>query len=180
MAAQTQTMPAARPAPQRRKKSVASRIVGFFSKGLVNFVLLIIAVFWLIPTIGLMLMSLRTVGDNASSGWWTVLTKPAELTIENYSNLLSNPTITGSLWNTIMIAVPATILVVVVGALAAYAFAWIEFPGRDWLLIIVIVLLAVPIQVALIPLARLFGQLGIFGLFSGVFLFLIGCGLSFA
>src|SRR5690625_3099731 len=124
MTAQTQTMPTARPAPQRRKKSLGSRIAGFFSKGIVNFILLIIAVFWLIPTIGLMLMSLRTVGDNAASGWWTVLTKPAELTIENYVNLLSNPTITGSLWNTIMIAVPATILVVVVGALAAYAFAW--------------------------------------------------------
>src|SRR5690625_5772423 len=109
MAAQTQTMPAARPAPQRRKKSVGSRIAGFFSKGVVNFVLLIIAVFWLIPTIGLMLMSLRTVGDNAASGWWTVLTKPADLTIENYVKLLSKHNITGSMWNTIMIAIPGTV-----------------------------------------------------------------------
>lgn len=181
MSAQTQTAPPVKnqSAPPR-KKSVAGRIVGFFSKGVVNFVLLLVAVFWLIPTVGLLLMSLRTVGDNASSGWWTVLTKPAELTIENYANLLSNPTITGSLWNTIMIAVPATILVVAVGALAAYAFAWMEFPGRDWLLIIVIVLLAVPIQVALIPLARLFGQMGIFGSITGVVLFHVGFGLPFA
>src|SRR5690625_1634565 len=181
MSAQTQTAPTVKPqsAPPR-KKSVAGRIVGFFSKGIVNFVLLIIAVFWLIPTIGLMLMSLRTVGDNAASGWWTVLTKPAELTIENYQGLLSNPTITGSLWNTIMIAVPTTLLVVLVGSLAGYAFAWMEFPGRDWLLIAVIVLLAVPIQVALIPLARLFGQLGIFGSIIGVVLFHVGFGLPFA
>src|SRR5690625_6760286 len=93
MSAQTQTAPTVKPqsAPPR-KKSVAGRIVGFFSKGVVNFVLLLVAVFWLIPTVGLLLMSLRTVGDNASSGWWTVLTKPAELTIENYANLLANPT----------------------------------------------------------------------------------------
>lgn len=164
----------------RGKQTVAQRILGFFGKGFVNFFLVIIAVFWLVPSVGLFLSSLRTVGDSAASGWWTVFTTPAQLTIDNYANLLSNSTITGSFWNTIMIAVPTTVLVVVIGALAGYAFAWLEFPGRDWLLIAVIVLLAVPIQVALIPLARMFGSLGIFGSVIGVILFHIAFGLPFA
>lgn len=162
------------------RQTMGQRIVRFFSHGIVNFILLVIAVFWLVPTLGLLLLSLRSSGDNAASGWWTILSEPAQITIENYQNLLSNSTITGSLWNTIMIAVPATVLVVLVGSLAGYAFAWMDFPGRDWLLIAVIVLLAVPIQVALIPLARLFGQLGIFGSIIGVVLFHVGFGLPFA
>jgi alpha-glucoside transport system permease protein len=164
----------------RGKRTPAQRVLGFFSRGLVNFLLIIVAIFWLVPSLGLFFASLRTVGDNASSGWWTVFTMPAQLTIENYANLLSNPTITGSFWNTILIAVPTTIAVVIVGALAGYAFAWVQFPGRDWLLIAVIVLLAVPIQVALIPLARLFGSIGIFGSVLGVVLFHVAFGLPFA
>lgn len=158
----------------------AQKILRFFSHGVVNVVLMIVAVFWIVPTLGLLLLSLRSAGDSAASGWWTVFTKPAQLTIDNYANLLANPTITGSLWNTIIIAVPATVLVVVIGSLAGYAFAWLDFPGRDWLLIVVIVLLAVPIQVALIPLARMYGTLGIFGSTLGVVLFHVGFGLPFA
>lgn len=163
-----------------RKQSIGSRIVRVASSGVVHAILVIVAVFWLVPTIGLLLTSFRTAGDNASSGWWTVLTKPAELTLENYGNLLTNPTITGSFFNTIIIAVPTTLLVVIIGALAAYAFAWMRFPGRDWLFIAVIVLLAVPLQVALIPLARLFGAMGIFGSVVGVILFHTAFGLPFA
>lgn len=165
------------PTPRR---TAAQRVLAFFSRDVVHIVLLLIAVFWLVPTFGLPLTSLRSTGDNASSGWWTVFTKPAELTIQNYADLLANPTITGSFWNTIVIAVPTTILVVVLGALAAYAFAWLHFPGRDLLLIAVIVLLAVPLQVALIPLARLFGALGIFGSVVGVILFHTAFGLTVA
>ncbi|MFD5599711.1 carbohydrate ABC transporter permease [Leucobacter sp. NPDC058333] len=165
---------------RRRNRTLAARIASAASNGIVQAVLVIVAVFWLVPTVGLLLTSFRTAGDNASSGWWTVLTKPAELTLENYANLLSNPTITGSFWNTIIITVPTTILVVGIGALAAYAFAWMRFPGRDWLFIAVIVLLAVPLQVALIPLARLFGAMGIFGSVVGVILFHTAFGLPFA
>ncbi|GGH36758.1 carbohydrate ABC transporter permease [Microbacterium album] len=163
-----------------RKKTVGQRIVGALGNTVVNIVLAIVAIFWLVPSIGLFITSLRTSGDNAASGWWTVFTKPAELTIQNYANLLSNPAITGSFWNTIVITVPTTVLVVLFGALAGYAFAWMRFPGRDWLLIVVIVLLAVPLQVALIPLARMFGALGIFGSVLGVILFHTAFGLPFA
>jgi len=164
----------------RGKQTLGQKIVGFFSRSIVNIVLIIVAIFWLVPSVGLFLSSLRTVGDSGSSGWWTIFLEPTKITLENYANLLSNPTITGSFWNTIVIAVPTTLLVVLIGSLAGYAFAWMEFPGRDWLLIAVIILLAVPIQVALIPLAQLFGALGIFGSVTGVILFHIAFGLPFA
>ena len=164
----------------RGKKTPLQKVLDVLSSSVVNVVLIIVALFWLVPSIGLFITSLRSGGDNAASGWWTVFTKPAELTLQNYANLLSNPTIMSSFWNTIVIAVPATVLVVLLGALAAYAFAWTEFPGRDWLLIVVIILLAVPVQVALIPLARLFGAIGIFGSVLGVILFHVAFGLPFA
>lgn len=160
--------------------TVGGRILRALSSSVVNVILIFVALFWLVPTIGLFFTSLRSVGDNASSGWWTVFTTPAQLTIENYTSLLQNPTITGSFWNTVMIAVPSTALVVMLGALAAYAFAWLKFPGRDWLMVAVIVLLAVPLQVALIPLARLFGAMGIFGSILAVILFHTAFGLPFA
>lgn len=162
------------------KLTPAQKILRVFNNSVVNVLLLIVAIFWLVPTVGLLLTSLRSGADNASSGWWTVFTRPAQLTLDNYANLLSNPTITGSFWNTIMIAVPSTALVVIIAALAGYAFAWMDFPGRDWLLIVVIILLAVPVQVALIPLARLFGTLGIFGSVLGVVAFHVAFGLPFA
>ena len=162
------------------KRTVAQRILGVFSKGFVNVALLIVALLWVIPTLGLLLTSFRTVGDSTTSGWWTVLTRPAQLTLQNYVDLLSNSAITSSLVNSILIVVPATLLVVIVGALAGYAFAWMEFPGRDGLLVAVIVLLAVPLQVALIPVARLFGLLGLFGSIPGVILFHVAFGLPFA
>ncbi|HET8926373.1 MAG TPA: carbohydrate ABC transporter permease [Microbacterium sp.] len=162
------------------KKTPVQRVLGVLNSSIVNVVLILVAIFWLVPSVGLFITSLRSGADSAASGWWTVFTKPAELTIQNYANLLSNPTITSSFWNTIIIAVPATVLVVLLGSLAAYAFAWTEFWGRDWLLIVVIILLAVPVQVALIPLARLFGAIGIFGSVFGVILFHVAFGLPFA
>ncbi|MEO7006489.1 MAG: carbohydrate ABC transporter permease [Terrimesophilobacter sp.] len=164
----------------RPKRGAGGRIVDFFGKGVVNIVLIIVAVFWLVPTVGLFLASLRSSTDNSESGWWTVFTKPAELTIDNYANLLSNSQFMGSFVNTIAITLPATVLVVIIGALAGYAFAWIKFPGRDWLLVVVIVLLAVPLQVSLIPIAKLYGSIGLFGSIVGVIIFHTAYGLPFA
>jgi alpha-glucoside transport system permease protein len=156
------------------------RVTALLGNSFVNVALVIVALLWLIPSFGLFITSLRDIGDSSSSGWWTALTAPAQLTLSNYTELLSNSTITASVWNSAMIVIPTTALVVAVGALAGYAFAWIDFPGRDWLLVAVIVLLAVPLQVALIPVARMFGALGIFGSIPGVILFHVAFGLPFA
>lgn len=161
-------------------RGVASRIVGRTGGGLVQIFLVLIAVFWMVPAIGLFVSSLRGARDTSVSGWWSVLLEPAQLTLDNYSNLLGNDDLVGSFLNTVLITVPTTLGVVAVGSLAGYAFAWMEFPGRDWIFLIVIGLLVVPVQVALIPIAELYGAVGIFGSIPGVVLFHIAFGLPFA
>ncbi|MFV0135689.1 carbohydrate ABC transporter permease [Streptomyces sp. HMX87] len=166
--------------PAEPKRSLGSRLAERVSGGLVQVFLIVVGLFWLVPTIGLLLSSLRTPRDMAASGWWEVLTKPSQLTFASYDELLRNSDITNSLVNTVLITVPATVLVVVIGSLAGYAFAWMEFPGRDWWFLGVVGLLVVPVQVALIPIAELFGNIGLFGSILGVILFHVGFGLPFA
>ncbi|WP_329217840.1 carbohydrate ABC transporter permease [Streptomyces sp. NBC_01485] len=148
--------------------------------GLVRAFLLVVGLFWLVPTIGLLISSLRSPEDMSAGGWWKVFSQPSQLTFDSYRKLLENGDITSSLVNTVLITVPATVLVVVIGSLAGYAFAWMEFPGRDWWFLGVVGLLVVPVQVALIPIAELFGKIGLFGNILGVILFHVGFGLPFA
>ncbi|MEU4462984.1 carbohydrate ABC transporter permease [Streptomyces sp. NPDC024017] len=164
----------------KAKQSLGARLAEGVSGGLVRVLLIVVGLFWLVPTIGLLLSSLRSPEDIAASGWWKVFTEPSQITFDSYSKLLQNEDITSSLLNTVWITVPATLLVVIIGSLAGYAFAWMEFPGRDWWFLGVVGLLVVPVQVALIPIAELFGKLGIFGSVIGVVLFHVGFGLPFA
>ncbi|MEU7717222.1 carbohydrate ABC transporter permease [Streptomyces tibetensis] len=164
----------------KAKQSLGSRLAEGVSGGLLRVFLIVVGLFWLVPTIGLLVSSLRAPEDIAASGWWKVFTEPSQITFDSYSKLLQNEDITNSLLNTVWITVPATLLVVVIGSLAGYAFAWMEFPGRDWWFLGVVGLLVVPVQVALIPIAELFGKIGIFGSVLGVVLFHVGFGLPFA
>ncbi|MBT2396674.1 carbohydrate ABC transporter permease [Streptomyces sp. ISL-100] len=152
----------------------------WLGNGLVQAFLVVVSLVWVTPLAGLFLSSMRTTQDNSASGWWTVLTSPGQLSFDNYSTLLGNAGITQAFWNTVLISVPTTTLVVVIAALAGYAFAWLEFPGRDWLFLLVVALLVVPVQVGLLPVAKLFGQLGLFGTIPGVVLFHVAYGLPFA
>jgi alpha-glucoside transport system permease protein len=162
------------------KVPLGARVAARAGGGALRVFLVLVGLFWLMPTIGLLLSSLRAPADINQSGWWTVFTEPAQLTVDSYRSLLENEDITDSLVNTVLITVPATVLVVAVGALAGYAFAWMEFPGRDWWFVAVVGLLVVPVQVALLPIAELFGNLGLFGSITGVVLFHVAFGLPFA
>ncbi|MFC0863048.1 carbohydrate ABC transporter permease [Sphaerimonospora cavernae] len=161
------------------ERGLAGRLLDRIGGGVVQVFLVLVAVFWLVPTLGLLVVSMRDDTANNSSGWWTFFTKPAQITFENYSNLLTSG-FTSSFWNTILITVPATLLIIFIAAMAAYAFAWIEFPGRDTVFLLVIALLVVPIQIALIPIAKLYGTFGIFGSITSVVLFHVAFGLPFA
>ncbi|MFD7719149.1 carbohydrate ABC transporter permease [Streptomyces sp. NPDC059814] len=164
----------------KARRSLSARIAARAGGGVMRVVLVLVALFWLMPTIGLLLSSLRSPDRIAATGWWKVFTVPSQLTFDNYSRLLDNSTITDSLFSTIMITVPSTVLVVVIGSLAGYAFAWMEFPGRDWWFLVVVGLLVVPVQVALIPVSKLFGAVGIFETTFGVIIFHTAFGLPFA
>lgn len=160
------------------KPRFAERFAEVVSRGPIYVIMTAIALFWLLPSIGLFFVSLRSGSDNATRGWWTVLTEPSQLTLENYRQIFSEGSkIPDSLWNTVQITVPTTLLLIVVAAMAAYAFAWVRFPGRDVIFIGVVGLLVVPIQVALIPIAQLYGDVGLFGRIPGVVLFHVAFGL---
>ncbi|MEV0379124.1 carbohydrate ABC transporter permease [Nonomuraea sp. NPDC050643] len=161
------------------RRGVIGRIVDRVGSGTVQVVMVLLGLFWLVPTVGLWVVSMRTTQVNNAEGWWTIFTKPAELTIQNYANLLGSG-FTTSFWNTVLITVPTTVLVIGIAAMAAYAFAWMDFPGRDLGFLIVVGLLIVPIQIALIPVASLYGGTGIFGSIPGVVLFHVAFGLPFA
>ncbi|GGW94034.1 carbohydrate ABC transporter permease [Streptomyces chryseus] len=162
------------------RRAWPARLTRGLSSGVVQAVLVVVGLIWITPLAGLFLSSLRSERDNAGSGWWTALAEPGQLSFDNYSTLLADTGITQAFWNTVLISVPATTLVVVLSALAAYAFAWLEFPGRDALFLVVVALLVVPVQVGLLPVAKLFGQLGLFGTIPGVVLFHVAYGLPFA
>ncbi|THA26140.1 carbohydrate ABC transporter permease [Streptomyces sp. RKND-216] len=168
------------PADGKPRRTVASRLTSLTGGTFVRFALVVIALIWLMPTAGLLSSSFRDSADIADSGWWTVFTDPGQLTSANYEALFANDAITGSLGVTIAITIPSTVLVIVIGSLAGYAFAWMDFPGRDWWFLVVVGLLVVPIQVALIPVAKLFNAVGLFETIPGVVLFHTAFGLPFA
>jgi len=162
------------------REGVATRITRFIARAPIHVVLGLIALFWLIPTFGLFMVSLLAPTDQAAAGWWTFVTKPSHWTFENYSNMFNNEGITHALWVTVIVTIGATILPIVVAAMAGYALAWIEFPGRDWLFLAVVALLVVPIQSALIPIFKLYNTFNLFDTLPGLILFHTAFALPFA
>lgn len=162
--------------PQTR----AQRIIRFITKTPLHIFLILLALFWMTPTFGLLITSFRPIERISESGWWNAFTEPRQLTLEPYQNILNTPGLVQSLLNTAYITIPTTVLLILIAALAAYAFSWLEFRGRDALFLTVVALLVVPLQMALIPMARLFGDIGIFGTIWAAILFHIAFGLPFA
>jgi alpha-glucoside transport system permease protein len=146
----------------------------------VHVFLVIIGVLWLVPTLGLFFTSLLAPDRFNEAGWWQILSKPSLATLDNYDKVFNTNAITSSLWTTVLVSLGGTILPIFVAAMAAYAFAWLDFPGRDWLFILVIAMLVVPIQMALIPIFSLYSDLGLFDTVIGLILFHTAFGLPFA
>ena len=149
------------------------------ARGPLNFFLIFVAILWIVPTFGLLLTSLMPATEITEQGWWNVVSQPSQATFDNYKALFDNNDLTTALWTTAQIAVGNTLLLVIVAALAGYAFAWLEFPGRDWLFVGVIALLVVPLQVALIPIFSLYNNTGLFDTVLGLVLFHVAFGLPF-
>jgi alpha-glucoside transport system permease protein len=165
---------------ERPADTTAARVLRIITRAPVHLLLVVIGVMWLVPTLGLLVVSLFAPVDFLQYGWWKVFSHPSLLTWQNYDHLFHNGPITHSLWVTAQIAIGGTVLPIMLAALAAYAFAWLEFPGRDWLFIVVIALLVVPLQMALIPIFSLYNSLGIFDTVLSLVLFHTAFGLPFA
>src|SRR5262245_1272293 len=154
-------------------------------RGVLHLSLIVLMVIWAIPTIALLVASFRPAAATNTSGWWTAITPPWEFTIENYEYVLGRAGIDQAFVNSFIITIPATVLVVMIAAFAAYAFAWMDFPGRNILFVIVVGLLVVPLQVTLIPVLNFFRDftpagIKINGTFLAVWLAHTGYGLPFA
>jgi len=162
------------------EESVATRIGRVVAKTPVHLFLVAVGLLWLLPTLGLFLTSLLPPAQFGQTGWWKIISKPSISTWENYHEIFRNSSITHSLVTTLEIAIGGTVLPIVVAALAGYAFAWLEFPGRDWIFLIVIGLLVVPLQMALIPIFSLYNHVGIFDTVFSLVLFHTAFGLPFA
>jgi alpha-glucoside transport system permease protein len=181
VAARAHSIPAAK-GERRIKRVIPSRSV-------LNIVLVVIALFWLVPTIGLTIISFRPENLFQQSGWWTVFTAPAQLTLKNYATLLSQGFAAGqlldSLTTSLAITLPSTILVVVLSGMAAYSMVFGRWKGRDVVLLIIVGLLVVPIQVALLPVVQIFRAFGSvagfnpYGTLVGVVIFHVAFGLPF-
>jgi len=132
----------------------------------------LLAVVWTIPTFGLLVSSLRPELAIKTTGWWTFFSDP-QLTLENYQAALSTETQSGLgsyFINSFVITIPSVIIPICLAALAAYAFAWIDFRGRDFLFVLVFSLQIVPLQVALLPLLTMYVHAGLGGTFWTIWL----------
>jgi len=128
---------------------------------------ILIAFLWTVPTLGLFISSFRPRDDIQSSGWWEFFLNP-QVTGENYVDVLQSGTtqltMIESFVNSIAITIPATVIPLMIASMAAYAFAWIDFKGRNFLFIFIFALQIVPIQMALVPLLSTFSRgLSLFG-----------------
>jgi alpha-glucoside transport system permease protein len=165
------------PAP---RDSVAAKALRVIARAPINIILVVLGGLWLVPTFGLFITSILPASALANKGWWQFFSHPSEATWSNYNALFHNHGLLSALKTTAYIAVGNTLLVVILGAMAGYAFAWLDFPGRDWLFIGVIALLVVPLQMALIPMFKLYDTFGIFDTVISIILFHVAFGLPFA
>jgi alpha-glucoside transport system permease protein len=140
-----------------RPRTPAGRTVAALNRTAIHVFLALIGLVWLVPTLGLLVTSLRPRADIQSTGWWDIFN--LHLTLDNYSQVLQAQGMFQAFLNTVFIAVPSTVLPLAICAMAAYAFSWMRFPFRDTLFLIVVGLLMVPVQVAFIPVLTGFREL---------------------
>ena len=149
------------------REPVAASAHKALTSPIASIVAILIAILWTIPTIGLFVTSFRPEADVTSTGWWTDVFNPfnANWTLDNYDYVLNDPGTDFSTYfvNSIVITIPSVLIPLCIATMAAYAFAWMRFPGRDILFVAVFALQIVPIQITMIPLQSLYVDLGLAG-----------------
>ncbi len=143
-------------------------------------IVVVIGLLWSIPTFGLFVASFLPATKITSTGWWTGLVPPWSFTIQNYANVIQAQGMGQAFINSLIISIPGTLIPTLLGAFAAYAFAWLKFPGRDWIFFGVVALLVVPSQIALEPVFVLFSSFGLTGTYLAVWIAHTAFGLPFA
>lgn len=145
-----------------------------------NVALVLLTAVWIVPTLALLVSSFRPRFLINTTGWWQALVPPFQFTLNNYREVLDTYSIGTAFVNSLTIAIPATVIPITIAAFAAYAFSWMRFPFRNSLFLLLVGLLAVPLQVTLIPVLQIFTRTGLTGTFLAVWLAHTGYGLPFA
>ncbi len=153
-----------------RRRGPASLAKAIAARGVLHAVLVAIGFLWLLPSVGLLVSSLRPARLISSTGWWTAFSTPFQFTLENYAHVLGRSSMGRGFLNSLLIAVPSTAMPILIAAFAAYTFAWMRFPGRRALFLGIVGLLVVPLQVTLIPVLRMFNNLRLTGSFPAVWI----------
>lgn len=159
------------------------RVFDLLSSTPLHLILIGLMFFWTLPTAGLLINSLRSEDAARTTGWWTTFDTPftfTQFTLENYASVLTEQGLAQSFLNSLTITIPATVIPILAAAFAAYTFAWLDFPGRQTLFVIVVGLLVVPLQMTLIPILRVYSRLGMAGTFLALWLAHSAYGLPFA
>ena len=147
---------------------------------LTKLVLGFICFLWVVPIIGTLVTSFRTVNAADTTGWWTFLGSLDQLTLDNYRQALQGSDMGAGFINSVAITLPATFIPLLVAAFAAYAFTFMEFPGRNALFLAIVSLLVVPNYVAFVPMLQIYKAFDLNGTFPAVWLAHIGFGMSLA
>jgi alpha-glucoside transport system permease protein len=155
--------------PKERSRTTSERLVRMMNRSPIHIALGIIALIWLAPTVGLLVTSFRPRQDIQVTGWWESFLQ-FRYTLENYQQVLSSQGMLEAFFNTLWIAVPSTLIPLVLASMAAYAFSWLNFPFRDALFLLVVALLMIPVQVAFIPLLKLFAPTGLLNSYGAIWL----------
>ena len=181
---------------KRRTRSEATTVVGVTSGGwFVRITIIVVVLIWMVPTVGVLITSFRPESVSNRTGWWTVIAHPfrsTEWTLQNYRDALGTGGFKSAFLNSLAVAIPSTVIPIVIAAFAAYAFSWMVFRGRHVMFVLVVGLMVVPLQMALIPILRLytsgatiggvrvFPDLELNGTFLGIWLAHTGFGLPLA
>ncbi|HEY4389484.1 MAG TPA: carbohydrate ABC transporter permease [Ktedonobacteraceae bacterium] len=163
-----------------QSRSAGRPLLGGLSGGILTVIVVCIGLVWSVPTIGLFVSSFRPEALINTTGWWTAFAPPWSFTFDNYQQVLQAQGMGQSFLNSIIIAIPATILPVLIGAISAYALAWMDFPGRNWLFFIIIALPIIPAQATLIPILTIFTATGLTGTYAALWIAHTAAGLPFA
>ncbi len=149
---------------------------------LMRIFLFALVVVWLIPPAGLLISSFRSESDIVTTGWWKAVVQPAltNWSFSNYRQVLFADNMGNAFLNSLLLTIPSTIIPITTAAFAAYALSWMRFRGQQALFIVVLILLVVPLQMALIPLLRIYTNLQLNGTFIGIWLAHTGFGLPLA
>ena len=153
------------------------------AKTIINVLLITIMLIWILPTIGLLVTSVRPASEVSNSGWWTVLNSPlkfTQFTLENYNKVLSVNNMDIAFRNSFIIAIMGTFLPVTIASFAAFGLAKLRFRGRMVIYGIIVGLLVIPLQMTFIPILRIFNFLNISGTFVALWIAHTGYGMPFA